>query len=296
MKVRRLSRLVLACAVLSALGAPAALASLTLTTGLGTSHTNNLVTNGSFEIGAPPNGLANANFWANTSLSPNVVPPGWTATGGGDTAHWGNDGPGTARLLFSDVLPDGRAAVDFKTTTGTIVSQPPTFNPDGSVTFPSPPTFGIVGGSPVVLKQTVNTQLTPQPLYNLSFWVSGEENSTNQGNIGTGLIGMRLTNVLSGDPIQWLAVPNSINYGMSKRYEFQFAPLNPLQPVGLSFIGVGGTNLTMYGGSAFGTQAILDDVIINAVPEPGSLALALLGAAALLAGRQLRRRRVHQPA
>jgi hypothetical protein len=270
--------------------APASHAALILGTGLGTTHAGNLVANGSFEVGAPANGSANVSFWANPANSPYAVPPGWTSGGANSSAAWGNDGAAPYRLKLSDVLPDGRVALDFHTASGVTVNQPPTFNADGTVSFPAPPAFASPA-PPVVLNQVVNTQLTPAPSYAMSFWISGEENSTVQGNTGAGIIGMRLTNVLPGDPVQWLAVPNGIAYGLSKRYEYTFTPLNPLQPVQLSFVSWGGLDLSAYGLSPFGTQPILDDVIINArVPNPASLSLALLGGLAMvLAGRSRRR-------
>ena len=260
-------------------GAGDASASLILGSGLGTSHVGNLVANGSFEVGAPADGLANASYWANAANSPYAVPPAWNSSGAGSSAVWGNDGPAPYRLKLSDVLPDGRAGLDFRTATGVTVGLPPTFNPDGSVSFPAPPVFASPL-PPVVLSQVVNTQLTPAPSYIMSFWISGEENSTVQGNTGAGIIGMQLSNVLPGDPVQWLAVPNGIAYGLSKRYEYTFSPLNPLLPVQLRFVSWGGLDLSAWGMSPFGTQPILDDVIINAkVPEPGSLPLAALAAA-----------------
>ena len=253
-------------------------------------HVGNLVVNGSFELGAPPNGFGNSVYWANSAASPYAVPPAWTSTGPNSSARWGNDGPTPYRLRFSDVLPDGRAAVDFETSQNATVSQPPTFHLDGTVTFPSTPVFNTPAGAPVTLRQTVNTQLTPAPSYYLSFWVSGEENSTVQGNTGAGIIGMKITNVLPGDPIQWLAVPNGLFYGLSQVYQYSFTPLNTSLPVDIGFINWGGMNLSAYGMSAFGTQPILDDVIVNAVPEPTSL--MLLGAAGLM---MLRRSRLLRP-
>ena len=264
------------CAVLACTWREAQ-ASLILTSGLGTSHVSNLVTNGSFELGAPPDGISNAYYWANSTAVPYNIPPGWTGTGPNSSALWGNDGPSPYRLRLSDVLPDGRAGVDFHTSTGATVSQPPTFNPNGSVIFPSTPSFATPAGAPVTLQQTVHTELTPSPSYNLSFWVSGEENSTNQGNTGAGIIGLRITNVLAGDPIQWLAVPNGLFYGLSHLYEYTFTPLNASQPVDITLINWGGLNLGAYGMSQFGTQPILDDVIINAVPEPTAVSLLAMG-------------------
>ena len=88
-----------------------------------------------------------------------------------------------------------------------------------------------------------------------------------------------MTNVLPGDPIQYLTVPNGVgnSFGVSHLYEYTFTPLNPLLPVDINFINWGHLDLTAYGGSNFTTELVLDDVIINAVPEPGTLVLAVLG-------------------
>lgn len=155
--------------VLSALAAQAAHAGLTMLGGPPSgSHVGNLVTNGSFEVGAPANGFANAVYWADPAGVPYAVPPAWSSSGAGSTAHWGNDSGSPYRLRSSDLLPDGRVGVDFQTTRNTTVSQPPTFHPDGRVTFPAPPVFTTATGLPPVrLWQTVNTQLTPAPSYYL---------------------------------------------------------------------------------------------------------------------------------
>ena len=99
---------------------------------------------------------------------------------------------------------------------------------------------------------------------------------------------MRLTNVLAGDPIQWLAVPESASgmLGMSHLFEYFFTPLNSSLPVTIEFINWGHFDLSAYGMSNFTTEAVLDDVRINAVlPEPGMVTLG-----GLLAGVTLKRR------
>ena len=284
---RRLNLLLLSLAFAASSGGTAR-AALNIASGLGTTHAGNLVLNGSFELGAPPDGVKP--FWANTGNSPYFVPPLWTSNNNSNLAVWGNDGGTPYRLSASDVLPDGRIGVGFHTATGVTVSPAPTFNPNGEVTFASPPAFTSSVGAPVTLRQTVNTQLSPAPSYKMSFWISGEENATVQGFNGVGIIGMQLSNVLPGDPVQWLVAPNGLSYGQSKLYEYTFTPLNTSLPVDLRFINWGGMDLTAYGGSQFGTQPILDDVIINGVPEPSSVMLLGLGMAAMIAGVRRKRR------
>jgi len=112
---------------------------MTLLSGPSTcSHTGNLVVNGSFETGAPPPGTANQLYWATgTSLTPFGVPPGWSSSGApGSYALWGDDTAAPPRIRASDVLPDGVAGLYFGDGRPAITSQPPTFHPDGRVTFP----------------------------------------------------------------------------------------------------------------------------------------------------------------
>src|SRR3977135_1967145 len=109
MNPRQLCSALMALAIL---GATVGRASLTLTSGVGTTHAGNLVTNGSFEVAAPPDGAGNNFYWATgTSNTPFLVPPAWTSSGpSANAGQWGNDAPGPPyRLKFSDVLPDGRA-------------------------------------------------------------------------------------------------------------------------------------------------------------------------------------------
>ena len=60
-----------------------------------------------------------------------------------------------------------------------------------------------------------------------SFWVSGENAAVNQWI--DGVFGLRVTNVLAGDPIQYLTTTGGqSSLGNAIRYEYQFTPINPL--------------------------------------------------------------------
>ena len=269
-------------------------ASLTLSSGLGTTHAGNLVANGSFETGAPPNGTANQLYWATgTSLTPFGLPPGWTSSGATSSyASWGNDATLPQSLKGGAAIPDGNAAVYFGNGAPVFTSQPPTFNADGTVGFPSPPVMTtFFAPVPVVLSQSINTPANPAPSYKFSFWVSGEGAVSGQQFAERGIFGLQVTNVLAGDPIQYLTVPNGINntFGTSHLYEYTFAPLNTSQPVVINFINWGHFDLSPFGGANFTTELMLDDVIINAVPEPSALVLAALAGGCLVLVRRRRR-------
>ena len=267
---------------------------MVISSGLGTTHTGNLVGNGSFETGAPPNGTSNELYWATgTLLTPFAVPPGWTSSGGSTSyALWGNDATVPQSIQGSDGLPDGDAGLYFGNGAPVLSSQPPTFNADGTVSFPSPPSFTtFYSPVPVILLQTINTPANPAPSYNFSFWVSGEGAVNGQQFTERGIFGLQVTNVLPGDPIQYLTVPNGVgnSFGVSHLYEFTFTPLNGSLPVDINFINWGHFDLSAYGMSNFTTELILDDVIVNAVPEPGTFTLVAAGLGAIAARARKRR-------
>lgn len=257
--------------------ATAAQASMTLLSGppVGT-HVGNLVTNGSFEIGAPAPGSANYRLWATGTMLSGAfgVPGGWSSSGQTNSyAYWGSDFAGGPYVLRSSgVLPDGVVGMYFGNAISG-VSPAPTPHPDGTFTFSSTPTFTPAYGGPVRLWQSVPTHLTPAASYVLSFWASSEGAFS-----GTtpGLFGLKVTNVITGDPITYLRSP-----GLGgKRYEFSFVPLNPLAPVTVEFINWGHIDLSPYGGGLT-SELVMDDVIVNAVPEPASAGLLAIGLLAL---------------
>jgi hypothetical protein len=248
---------------------------------LGT-HVGNLVVNGSFESPGPGTTLV---AWATGSLiTPFGVPPGWTSSGGSSNyAVWGRQGGN--RIRNSDLFPDGGNALYFGNGQSATVSGPFSFAPSGEVSLSGPPNTGAPFAQPVVLTQTVNTNLTPAPSYILSFWVSGEGSGSPVGSQLDGIFGLRVTNTQAGDPMRYFAVPaggTSTMYGPSIRFEFSFVPINPSLPVTIEFTNFG--HFSLPGGGT--TELVLDDVIVNAVPAPGAGALIALGSLKLARRRR----------
>lgn len=258
---------------------------------LGT-HVGNLVTNGSFEIGAPAPGIANIEFWATgTSYTPFSMPVGWQSSGSTQAyAYWGStESSSPYRTAGSDVLPDGQSGMYFGNAAA-YVDVPPTFQPSREVTFPSTPTFTAAFGQPVRLWQSVPTHLNPAPAYLVSFWVSGEQAGYGGGGPGyDGIFGLRLSNTSATDPIQYFVVPSggTSPYGDSTRYEFIVTPFNASLPIGIEFFNWGHMDLTQHGGLGT-TELVIDDVIVNLIPEPATLVLCGMGAIALLRRRARR--------
>ncbi len=231
----------------------------------------NLVANGSFEGGAPAPGVRVP--WASPSFASYSVPPGWSSSGvdGSTYASWGSDGSAITGILGSAPFPHGTNGLYFGNST-TSVNMPPTFLPDGRVTFPGTPTFNPTYGGTCELWQSINTPGTPASSYRMSFWASGEGAATGSG-WSDGVMGLVVTNVLAGDPIQFLSIP-AVG---SRVYDYEFTPLNPAAPVEIRFINWGHLQ-----SGGFSSELVLDDVIINPVPAPGTAAvLGLAGASAV---------------
>ena len=85
--------------------------------------------------------------------------------------------------------------------------------------------------------------------------------------------------------MQYFAVPGGLGTSpASRRYDYNLVPLNPLLPVAVEFWNWGHFDLSPYGGSAFTSELVIDDVIVNTLPEPASM--VLLGLAALFVKRR----------
>lgn len=264
-----------------------AVPSLTLTSGQ-TYNRNapfNLITNGSFEDGpGAPDAVNTFKYWATgTSFTPFAVPAGWTSVGGTSAyAAWTYDtiGPYT---YGSDVLPHGNRGMYFGNQFVSAISQPPTFNgTTGVVTFPSPPTITPSGPgyTPAVQLQQTVTGLNTSAVYKFSFWTSGE--SARFGNFWhDGIFGLDVT----GFNTLYLQAPAGAGVdtvGMSRRYEFFLQPASSTTTFTWTNWGHYGTSVTTgYTTSVATDELVLDDVILNLVPEPASLGLLALGSLVL---------------
>lgn len=280
-------RRAIACLItVSGLVTGAAHASLTFLPGApALSHVGNLVTNGSFEIGAPAFGTQVP--WASPITPGYSVPAGWSSSGvnGSTYATWGSGGIPGQGIRGSAPLPDGQSGMYFGNLF-TDVSPTPNFLANGRVTFPSPPIFTPAFGGTCELSQTINTHLTPAPAYRMSFWVSGEDAAV-AGNTWTpGIMGLRFTNVLAGNPIQFLSIPGATGGPNNRVYTFEFVPLNSSLPVGVTFINWGHVTTIAGSNAGFSTELVLDDVIVNTVPTPSGA--AVLGVAGVVAARRRR--------
>lgn len=225
-------------------------------------HFGNLITNGSFEA---DNGFAaNGSYWATgTTLTPTMSLTGWTASGVSQSyARWGSDFGGI--LQGSAPIPHGASALYFGGGIGVGVSPFPTINPvTGITTFSSAPTITPKPTTaPVTLSQTL-TGLSTSTQYRLDFWASGEHANTGVFQ-QLGFFGLDIT----GENTLYFASPTGNGpLGQSQRYYVYFTPSS--STVSLTF-----TNWGHFfnGNGDLSTEVVLDDVILNPVPEPATLA------------------------
>jgi hypothetical protein len=233
----------------------------------------NLVTNGSFEKRAPGDpAITSPVYWSgvsgfhtdNTLQSLVYTIPGWGETSGrGAYGIWGD-----SSLLITDPCANGSACVYF----GNWVTQPspwPTFNGDGTVNFINPPTFTNSdpdNQTPTTLSQALNG-LVMNETYLVDFWTSGEHYAAAFPDPGV----FRL-NIGASDSV-FLTTPslNSVFNANSIRYYVTFTADSTTETI--SFTNWGHLSSTGTTITATSTELILDDVIVNRVPEPTALAL-----------------------
>lgn len=159
------------------------------------------------------------------------------------------------------------------------VTPSPTFNPDGTVTFSSPPTIVPKPGfAPVQLWQTI-TGLNTSQAYLLDFWASSEDANTSQFPGGDGFFGLDIT----GESQMYFDAPNNVNaLGASQRYYVVFQP-------NTSTITLTWTNWGhLPTATGLKSELVLDDVILNAAPVPEPASLAVIGGGLVAFARRRR--------
>lgn len=261
----------------------------------------NLIVNGSFEIGNPGTRV----FWAGNPTNPDFTeggstsgygtPTGWNATGDPrNYSRWG--GSGNVDNQQGAPFPDPTGTgLYFGSFIANSISETPTFNADGTVTFTGTPTIQAGNSSrgnadPVTLSQTVSGLSTSQ-LYRLEFWTTSENPDpaafapTFTGTRHDGIFGLDIT----GENRLFLATPTGTSaLGFSQRYYIEFVP----KFSDVTFTWTNWGHFFNQDGSAGGIatagwtqntitgELILDEVFLTAVPEPpayAALFAALIG-------------------
>lgn len=237
----------------------------------------NLLINGSFETrlpGDPPisqgvcvSGVSGTRL-VNCGTTENIPIPGWTFAGDpGSYAYWGSFGtPGPANGVAFIYFGNGNP----------VPSQAPTYGMNGVVTFPDPSMLTFTHPvaqhitNPTTISQTISG-LIKGSTYLLDFYATGEGNGGNGCCSEPSTFGLRIT----GEPLTYLTTPsiNSVFGTVSVRYHVVFTANDISETFEWDNWGHICSKCT---------ELILDDVIVNSVPEPGTLILMLIGAAAIV--------------
>jgi hypothetical protein len=269
----------------SALAAP-----LPITPGPALNPFANLILNGSFEGGSTGNPLTGTYWASGTALTPLEPVTSWTTSGSAaNYAYRAN----TQNASGTPPVPDGQVALYFGNGFASAISETPTFNPDGSLTFVSPTptiTTGVGLSPPVSIRQTV-AGLNTGNVYALSFWASGED-AANGNNGHDGIFGLDVT----GFSTTFLAAPGGApggGVGTQKVYRFEFQPTTTSVTIGFTNWGHFSGAPSVPGSETVGwtiplntTELVLDNVILNDlgpahdVPEPA--AIRMLGVVSLM--------------
>jgi hypothetical protein len=259
----------------------------------------NLITNGSFEAGFSGSPLTGSYWASGTAQTPLQAITGSTTSGSASNYVYRAD---TAVASSSAPVPDGAVALYFGNGFAKSISETPTFNADGSLTFVSPTPTITESPSlspPVTLSQTVGG-LNIGNIYALSFWTSGED-AAGAGYGHDGIFGLDVT----GFGTTFLAAPSGAagGVGAQKVYRFQFQPVSSTTTFTFTNWGHLCGAPSVPGAETVGwtiplntTELVLDHVILNNlgpgedVPEPS--VGALVGAFAAIAVTARRRQQL----